>query len=80
MPAPPVLVDVVRNGRRTAAVAQITKQGMLFILDRMTGKPIFGVEERPVPTGQPGDGTWPMQPFPLKPAPLSRNITAARMN
>ena len=77
VPAPPSLVDVVKDGRRIPAVAQITKQGMLFILDRVTGKPIFGVEERPVPAGQPGDGTWPTQPFPLKPAPLSRNTLRA---
>ena len=71
--APPALIDVVRNGQKIPAVAQLSKQGLLFILDRMTGKPIFGVEERPVPLGQPGDGTWPTQPFPLKPVPLSRN-------
>ena len=72
VPAPPALIDVRRNGRTIPAVAQITKQGMLFILDRVTGEPIFGVEERPVPGGQPGDGTWPTQPFPIKPVPLAR--------
>jgi quinoprotein glucose dehydrogenase len=73
VPAAPALIDVVRNGRTTPAVAQITKQGMLFILDRLTGKPIFGVEERPVPQPAAPDGTWPTQPFTLKPPPLSRN-------
>ena len=47
--------------------------GLLFILDRMTGQPIFGVEERPVPASDvPGEQTWPTQPFPIKPAPLAR--------
>ena len=48
--------------------------GLLFILDRVTGQPIFGVEERPVPKSDvPGEESWPTQPFPLKPPPLSRN-------
>ena len=72
-PAPPALIDVVRNGRRTPAVAEITKQGMLFIFERLTGKPIFGVEERPVPQPATPDGTWPTQPFTVKPPLLSRN-------
>jgi quinoprotein glucose dehydrogenase len=70
VPAPPALIDVKQNGRTIPAVAQLTKQGMLFILDRTNGKPIFGVEERPVPT-EPA-GSWPTQPFPIKPAPLAR--------
>jgi quinoprotein glucose dehydrogenase len=71
----PVLIDVVRNGRTTAAVAQMTKQGLLFILDRTTGEPIHGVEERPTPQDGfwPGEHPWPTQPFPVKPAPLARN-------
>jgi quinoprotein glucose dehydrogenase len=73
VPAPPALIDVVRDGRRIPAVAQLTKQGTLFILDRTTGQSVFGVEERAVPPGQPGDGTWPTQPFPVKPEPLARN-------
>jgi quinoprotein glucose dehydrogenase len=73
--APPVLVDVTRDGKKIPAVAQLTKMGLLFILDRVTGKPIYGVEERPVPTDDvlPGDVAWPTQPFPLKPPPLARN-------
>jgi quinoprotein glucose dehydrogenase len=73
--APPVLFDVKRNGQTIPAVAQITKMGLLFILDRVTGKPIYGVEERPVPVADalPGDSAWPTQPFPLKPPPLARN-------
>jgi quinoprotein glucose dehydrogenase len=72
-PAPPALIEVTRNGRRIPAVAQITKMGLLFILDRLTGKPIFGVEERPVPPSDvPGESAWPTQPFPVKPPPLAR--------
>jgi glucose dehydrogenase len=77
--APPALVDVVRNGQRTPAVAELTKPGLLFILDRMTGKPVFGDEERPMPQGKPGEA-WPTQPFPIKPLPLARNsLTAAEV-
>lgn len=70
----PALVDVVHDGKRLPAVAQITKMGgMLFILDRMTGKPIFGVEDRKVPLSSvPGEDSAPTQPFPIKPAPWAR--------
>jgi quinoprotein glucose dehydrogenase len=73
--APPVLFDVVRNGKKIPAVAQLTKMGFLFILNRETGKPIYGIEERPVPVSDalPGDSPWPTQPFPVKPPPLARN-------
>src|ERR1017187_2025756 len=71
--APPALIEVKRNGKTIPAVAQITKMGLLFILDRMTGKPVFGVEERPVPkSDMPGEESWPTQPFPIKPPPLAR--------
>ena len=74
MPSPPVLVDIVQNGRKVPALASIGKTGYLFILDRVTGKPIFGVEERAVPKGNaPGEWYTPTQPFPVKPAqPLVR--------
>jgi quinoprotein glucose dehydrogenase len=70
----PALIDVVHDGRRTPAVAQITKMGgMLFILDRLTGKPIYGVEERPVPASDvSGEESSRTQPFPVKPAPWAR--------
>jgi glucose dehydrogenase len=72
--AAPTLVDVVTNGRTIPAVAQITKMGLLFVLDRTTGEPVWGIEERPVPqTTAPGERTAPTQPFPLKPPPLARN-------
>lgn len=72
--AAPTLVDVMKNGRTIPAVAQITKMGLLFVLDRTSGEPVWGVEERPVPqTTAPGEKTAPTQPFPVKPAPLARN-------
>lgn len=72
--AAPTLIDVVRNGRTIPAVVQINKMGLLFIFDRVTGEPIFGMEERPVPQSTvPGEKTSPTQPFPLKPPPLARN-------
>lgn len=71
--APPALIEVNRGGRTVPAVAQITKMGLLFILDRLTGKPVFGVEERPIPKSRtPGEESWPTQPFPNKPPPLAR--------
>jgi quinoprotein glucose dehydrogenase len=80
--APPTLIDVNRNGTNIPALAQSTKQGLLFILNRLTGEPIFGVEEKPVPRlDAPGDQTWPTQPFPLKPPPISRtSMTREEVN
>jgi len=73
VPGNPTLIEAAQNGRRMPAVAQITKMGLLFILDRETGKPVFGVEERRVPPSDvPGEEAWPTQPFPLKPPPLAR--------
>ena len=74
MPSPPVLVDITQNGRRVPALASIGKTGYMFILNRVTGKPIFGVEERPVPKGEvPGEWYSPTQPFPVKPSrPFAR--------
>jgi quinoprotein glucose dehydrogenase len=73
VPGNPALIEAVRDGRRIPAVAQITKMGLLFILDRRTGQPVFGVKETPVPASDvPGEDAWPTQPFPLKPPPLAR--------
>jgi quinoprotein glucose dehydrogenase len=70
-PAQPVLVNIRREGRDIPAVAQATKMGHLFVLDRATGAPLFPVEERPVPTRtEPGETAWPTQPVPVKPPPL----------
>jgi glucose dehydrogenase len=71
--APPMFAEVNRNGQRIPAIVQGTKLGLLFFLNRLTGEPIFGVEERPVPpTDALGDAAWPTQPFPLKPEPITR--------
>ena len=73
LPAAPALIDVHRNGRTIPAVAQMTKMSTLFIFDRLTGQPLFGMEERAVPQSDlPGEATWPTQPFPLQPPPLAR--------
>ncbi len=73
-PAPPGLFDIVRNGRTIPALGLTTKSGYLYILNRETGRPIFGVEERPVPKSDvPGEAAFPTQPFPVKPPPLARN-------
>ena len=72
-PAPPSLFDVRRNGRTTPALALTTKSGYLYVLNRETGQPIFGVEERAVPASDvPGESTFPTQPFPVKPSPIAR--------
>ena len=72
--APPALFDVRRGGRVIPAVAQITKMGLLFVFDRVTGEPVYGMEERAVPqTVVPGEATSKTQPFPLKPPPLGKN-------
>ena len=73
LPPDPALIDIVKDGRKIPALAQAGKSGYLFILDRVTGKPVFGVEERPVPQGNvPTEAYSPTQPFPLKPPPLAR--------
>jgi len=75
---PPMLITVQRDGRAVPAVAQGTKMGLLFVLDRETGEPIFGVEERRVPASDvPGERASPTQPFPLLPRPLGRQVLTA---
>jgi len=69
----PILADVTIDGRLRRIVAQITKQGFVFVLDRVTGEPIWPIEERPVPQGDvPGEWYSPTQPFPTRPAPFER--------
>jgi quinoprotein glucose dehydrogenase len=71
VPAQPVLATLRREGREIPVVVQPTKMGFLFILHRYTGKPVFPVEERPVPESDvPGETAWPTQPFPTRPPPL----------
>jgi quinoprotein glucose dehydrogenase len=70
--SPPILFDVHRGGRTIAAVGVGSKDGNFFVLDRASGKPIFGVEERPVPKSDvPGEVSSPTQPFPVAPAGLA---------
>ncbi len=72
------LIDVKQGGRTIPAVAAINKLGLLFLLDRVTGKPIYGVEERAVPKSEvPLERASKTQPFPLKPPPLSRMTMSA---
>jgi glucose dehydrogenase len=71
--APPALFEARRGGQVIPAVAQTTKMGMLFMFNRVTGEPLFGLEELPVPqTVVPGEYTSKTQPFPVKPPPLAR--------
>lgn len=71
--AAPILFDAELDGGVVPAVAQITKPGLLFAFHRVTGEPVYGMEERPVPqTTVPGEWTSPTQPFPRNPPPLSR--------
>jgi quinoprotein glucose dehydrogenase len=71
LPAAPNLLDVTVNGKPIKAVAQVTKQGFLFAFDRVTGTPIWPIEERPVPPSDvPGERASPTQPFPTRPAPF----------
>jgi len=73
LPAQPILVTIRRDGKDIPAVAQVTKTGFVFLLDRLTGEPLHPVEERPVPqTTVPGEKTWPTQPFPVRPPPFAR--------
>jgi glucose dehydrogenase len=73
LPAQPVQFTMKREGRNIDAVAQITKTGFVFIFDRATGKPLFDIEERPVPKSPiAGEQSSPTQPFPVKPPPFAR--------
>lgn len=68
IPAPPMLVDITVGGKKIKAVAQVTKQAFTFVFDRVTGKPVWPIEERPVPQSDvPGEKTSATQPFPTKP-------------
>jgi quinoprotein glucose dehydrogenase len=70
-PAAPNLLDITVDGKRIKAVAQVTKQGFIYTFDRVTGKPVWPIEERPVPQSDiPGEQTSPTQPFPTKPPPF----------
>jgi quinoprotein glucose dehydrogenase len=83
IPTPPALVTVTRDGKKIDAVAQTTKTGMIFMFERETGKPIFPIEERPVPTNTTieNEKLWPTQPIPTMPKPFVRQaVTEADLN
>ena len=73
IPDAPILADINVNGKAIKAVAQPTKQGWLYVFDRVTGEPVWPIEERPVAKGDvPGEWYSPTQPFPSRPAPYDR--------
>jgi glucose dehydrogenase len=73
IPCAPILADITVNGKTIKAVAQPSKQGFLYVFDRVTGQPIWPIEERPVPQGDvPGERYSKTQPFPTRPAAYSR--------
>jgi quinate dehydrogenase (quinone) len=73
LPAGPKLLTVKHDGKNVDVVIQPTKHGFLFVLDRVTGQPLWPIEERPVPRSDvPGEQAWPTQPFPIKPPPFAR--------
>lgn len=83
LPTPPALVTLQKNGSAIEAVAQPTKQGLLFIFERKTGKPVYDIIETPVDTtgALPGEAVWSTQPIPVKPEPFSRQtITEKDIN
>lgn len=71
--AAPSLMEITRGGKKIPVVVAISKPGLMFFLNRDTGKSVYPVQERPVPQSDvPGEHSWPTQPFPSKPAPLTR--------
>jgi len=73
LPAPPNLITITRDGKKIDAVAQVSKQGYIFIFDRVTGKPLFPIKEIAAPLkALPGEFPWPTQPVPVKPASFAR--------
>ena len=83
-PAPPNLLMVEREGKKIPAVAQVTKQGYVYVFNRITGAPLFDIEEVPVPSSNlDGEMAWPTQPIPVKPKPFARqskDLTEADIN
>lgn len=73
LPAPPNLITVTHDGVKIDAVAQVTKQGYVYLFNRETGEPLFPIEEVPVPGSDiPGEDAWPTQPLPASPLPYAR--------
>ena len=79
-PSPPTLLTVKRNGKDVDAVGQTTKQGFVYLFDRLTGKPLFPIEVRKYPRSNvPGERTSATQPLPVRPAPFARQILTEKM-
>ena len=78
----PKLLKLRHNGHTVDAVAQVSKQGFVWVFDRATGKPLWPIVERPVPrSDMPGEQTWPTQPFPTNPPPFARQkFTVSDLN
>ena len=75
MSAEPILGDINVNGKAIKAVALPGKQAFLYVFDRVTGQPVWPIEEKPVQQSDvPGEKTSPTQPFPTKPPAYSRNV------
>jgi glucose dehydrogenase len=82
LPTAPKLLTVVHDGVSIPAIAQPSKQGFVYVFNRITGAPLWPIEERPVPQSDtPGEMSWPTQPFPTKPPPFARqSFTEADIN
>ncbi len=75
LPTAPILVTIKHDGKPVDAVAQVTKSGYVFVLNRDTGEPVFPIEEVPVPASDlEGEAAWATQPLPLKPPPFARQV------
>ena len=73
LPAPPVLADITVDGKPVKALAQVSKQAFCYVLDRVTGEPVWPIKEKKVPQSKtPGEQSWPTQPMPSRPAPYDR--------
>ena len=80
-PAPPNLITITRNGKKIPAVAQVTKQGYVYVFHRETGKPLFEINEAPVPASTlKGEKAWETQPFPASPKPFARQSSELTEN
>lgn len=72
-PCAPTLLDITVAGKKIQALAQVSKQGFTYVFDRLTGRPVWPIVEKPVPpTDMPGEEVWPTQPFPTKPPAFER--------
>jgi quinoprotein glucose dehydrogenase len=82
LPTAPKLLNIMHDGMSIPAIAQPSKQGFVYVFNRITGAPVWPIEERPVPQSDtPGEQSWPTQPFPTAPPPFARQrFTEADIN